>query len=90
MVRIFTRIVFMIDTMLVRLVTKIVTTIIRISTLMVKKETGYDRKFMVIIIVRLVMRMVWIVLLMFIMMVARDIIMDMVSNKFGHLESYEC
>ena len=41
---------------------------------MVKKETGLVRMVMVIIIVRLVMRMVWIVLRMVIMMVGRGII----------------
>ena len=46
---------------MVRLVTKKVTKITRISTLMVRKETGYDRMVMVIIIVRLILRMVWIV-----------------------------
>ena len=46
---------------MVRLVTKKITKITRISTLMVRKETGYDRMVMVIIIVRLILTMVWIV-----------------------------
>ena len=80
MVRIFTRIVRIDNRINYQFSHK---DIIRISELIVRKETGLARMVMVIVIVRLVMRVVRMV----IMKVGRGIIMAKISYKFGHLES---
>ena len=63
---------------MVRIVSKIIR-IVRIFNLMVRKETGLARMVMVFLIVRLVMRILWIVRRVVIMMVAMGIIIARIS-----------